>query len=187
MDPMTGKPVLVIRIGKGASGNMGGRLSPADAPVVVEYKLQTSPTAKGNIPTQSQTSAKTGGNPGLPTASFPSGNGMQPGAPTVVHVPDGNADLRVIVTKVSAESAAQCAGHLLSGRQERRHDDRPRSDQRQGDDSTGRHHRIGEAGSGLDLRSARSNRAVQSPHGAASGRDLARRGYRGPQPRCSDT
>lgn len=99
MDPMTGKPVLVIRIGKGASGNMGGRLSPTDAPVVVEYKLQTSPTAKGNIPTQSQTSTNTAGNPGLPTSTFPSGNGAQPGAPTVVHVPDGNADLRIIVTK----------------------------------------------------------------------------------------
>ena len=99
MDPMTGKPVLVIRIGKGANGTMGGRLTPNEAPVVVEYKLKTDKGAMGKIPTQSQTTAGTGGNPALPPATFPSGNGMQPGAPTVVNVPTGAADLRIIVTK----------------------------------------------------------------------------------------
>lgn len=100
LDPMTGKQVLVIRIGKGANGTAGGRLSPTDAPVVVQYKLKTDPnTSLMKIPTQSTTTANTGGNPALPPATFPSGNGEQPGAPTVVNLPNAQADLRVIVTK----------------------------------------------------------------------------------------
>ena len=68
---MTGKPVLVIRIGKGATGNQGGRLSPSDSPVVVQYKLKTDPnTTLSKIPTQSTTTATTAGNP-LPPATFP--------------------------------------------------------------------------------------------------------------------
>ncbi len=98
-DPVTGKPVLVIRIGKGANGTMGGRLSPSDAAVVVQYKLKTDPNAMMKIPTQSTTTAGTAGNPALPPATIPSGNGVQPGAPTVVNVPNYSADLRVIVTK----------------------------------------------------------------------------------------
>ena len=98
-DPMTGKPVLVIRIGKGANGNQGGSLSPTDAPVVVQYKLKTEPNAMMRIPTQSTTTTGTAGNPALPPSSFPSGNGEQPGAPTVVNVPNTTADLRVTVTK----------------------------------------------------------------------------------------
>ena len=51
------------------------------------------------MPTQSTTTAGTAGNPALPPATNPSGNGIQPGAPTVVNVPNYSADLRVIVTK----------------------------------------------------------------------------------------
>ena len=99
-DPMTGKPVLVIRIGKGATANSGGRLSPSDSPVVVQYKLKTDPnTTLSKIPTQSTTTATTAGNPALPPATFPSGNGEQPAAPTVVNLPNTQADLRVIVSK----------------------------------------------------------------------------------------
>lgn len=102
-DPMTGKPVLVIRVGKGASGNQGGSLSPTDAPVVVQYKLKTEPNAMMRIPTQSTTTVGTAGNPGLPPATFPSGNGEQPGAPTIVNVPSTSADLRVTVTKTPSQ------------------------------------------------------------------------------------
>jgi uncharacterized repeat protein (TIGR01451 family) len=99
-DPVTGKPVLVIRIGKGANGTTGGRLSPMDTPVVVQYKLKTDPnTTAKQIPTQSGTTATTAGNPNLPPVTFPSGNGEQPGAPTVVFLPNAQADLRVVVTK----------------------------------------------------------------------------------------
>lgn len=99
-DPMTGRPVLVIRVGRGASGNSGGKLSPNDAPVVVRYKLKTDPnTTAKQIPTQSSTTTTTAGSPGLPPTSFPSGNGLQPGAPTVVYLPNAQADLRVVVTK----------------------------------------------------------------------------------------
>lgn len=99
VNPMTGKPELVIRIGKGANGTTGGTLTPTDAPVVVTYRLKTGPSASGDIPTQSQTTGTPTSKPDLGPTTFPSGNGFNPGAPTVIRVPSTTADLRVTVTK----------------------------------------------------------------------------------------
>lgn len=102
-DPLTGKPVLLIRIGKGATGTAGGTLSPTDAPVVVTYQLKASPTASGPVPTQSQTSGTAVGSPTLPATQFPSGNGIQANAPTVINVPMGSSDLQVTVTATPSD------------------------------------------------------------------------------------
>lgn len=98
-DPQTGKPQLVIRIGRGANGTSGGSLTPADAPVVVKYKLKTGPNPMSEIPTQSQTTGTPTSRPELGPTTFPSGNGTNPGAPTVIRVPNVMADLKVTVTK----------------------------------------------------------------------------------------
>jgi uncharacterized repeat protein (TIGR01451 family)/MYXO-CTERM domain-containing protein len=103
-DPNTGKPVLVIRIGKGANGTTGGTISPTDPPVVVTYQMKAAPNATGDIPVQSTTTGTPGSNPNLPPTSFPSGNPTTPGAPTVVHVPTAVADLRVTVTKTPPDA-----------------------------------------------------------------------------------
>lgn len=98
-NPNTGRKELVIRIGKGANRTSGGTLSPTDTPVVVKYRLKTGPNAMGDIPTQSETTGTPTSKPDLGTTSFPSGNGTNPGSPTVVRVPTATADLRVNVTK----------------------------------------------------------------------------------------
>lgn len=99
-DPMTGKPQLVIRIGRGANGTTGGTLTPTDVPVVVKYKLKTGTNPMSEIPTQSQTTGTSVGRPELDPTTFPSGNGTNPGSPTIIRVPNVMADIKVTVTKV---------------------------------------------------------------------------------------
>ncbi len=114
-DPMTGKPALIIRIGKGASGTQGGTLTPTDMPVVVTYKLKTTSSANGTISTQSQTSGTPASSPALGSTSFPSSNGVQPGASTVVFVLTDIADIRVDVIKdpLSAPRSTPTSFHVV--------------------------------------------------------------------------
>lgn len=86
-DPAT--RTLTIRLGAGANGTAGGTISPQDMPNVVKYQLRVADTAHpGDIPTQSTATATPAGAPTAPAVSYPSGNGMTPGAPTIVRVPE---------------------------------------------------------------------------------------------------
>ncbi len=107
IDPMTNKPVLIVRLGRGAGGAAGGSLQPNDPPVVIKYKLKTVNNAPPQIPNQSTTIATPESKPSLGPATFPSGNPSDPGAPTIVYVPNKGSDLRVTVTKTPDQPAPQ--------------------------------------------------------------------------------
>ncbi|MBL9009263.1 MAG: DUF11 domain-containing protein [Myxococcales bacterium] len=86
---------LIIRLGSGANASQGGSISPQDAASVVKYQLRIDDTAApGDLPTQSSASATPSATPMATPVSYPSGNGVQPGAPTVIVVPPcgSNAD-----------------------------------------------------------------------------------------------
>lgn len=86
---------LTIRLGTGASVFMGGIITPQDQPSIVKYLVRIDDTAPaGDIPTQSQTKGTPSSNPAAGPSTYPSGNGKDPGRPTVVTVPQctGNSD-----------------------------------------------------------------------------------------------
>lgn len=84
-DPLTG--TLRIRIGKGATATKGGTLDPTDPPVIVKYQVRIDDRAYGELPLQSTTSVTPVGGANSGPIAFPSGNGVNPGAPTIVVVP----------------------------------------------------------------------------------------------------
>ncbi len=86
---------LTIRLGNGATAGQGGTISPQDPANVVTYQMRIDDTAvPGDLPTQSTATATPSATPGAPAASYPSGNGTNPGAPTIVTIPPcrSNAD-----------------------------------------------------------------------------------------------
>jgi uncharacterized repeat protein (TIGR01451 family) len=86
---------LILRLGSGASASQGGSISPQDAASVVKYQLRIDDTAApGDLPTQSSATATPSATPTATPVSYPSGNGVNPGAPTVIVVPPcgSNAD-----------------------------------------------------------------------------------------------
>lgn len=86
---------LIIRLGTGATASQGGNITPQDAASVVKYQLRVDDTAPpGELPTQSGVTAVPSSNPAATPVTYPSGNGISPGAPTVVVVPPcgSNAD-----------------------------------------------------------------------------------------------
>lgn len=92
-DPMARR--LTIRLGNGASAGQGGTITPQDAASVVKYQLRIDDSAPpGELPTQSGVTAVPSSNPTSPPVTYPSSNGVSPGAPTVVIVPpcSTNAD-----------------------------------------------------------------------------------------------
>lgn len=86
---------LTIRLGTSASVFMGGVIAPNDQSSIVKYLVRIDDNATpGDIPTQSQTKGTPSGNPAAGPTTSPSGNGRDPGVPTVVTVPQcaSNAD-----------------------------------------------------------------------------------------------
>ena len=86
---------LILRLGTGAGAAQGGSITPQDAPSVVKYQLRIDDSAApGDLPTQSKGTTRPSATPSATPVSYPSGNGVQPGAPTVLVVPPcaSNAD-----------------------------------------------------------------------------------------------
>jgi len=79
---------LTIRLGTGASASQGGSITPQDMPSVVKYQLRIDDLAPpGDLPTQSGATATPSSNPMATPVTYPSGDGISPGAPTVIVVP----------------------------------------------------------------------------------------------------